>query len=117
MPKEYINYTITSDNGQFWAKVCGKYPITILNPACLSTQLPMAYPTPPKTTSIHITLNDKEVSWTNYSQIYPEALHHTAIGYWSMIQCVIENVSDSFLLEIQYEHPVQLINENYYVSL
>ncbi len=110
MPKEDINYTITSDNGQFWAKVHGKYPITILNPSCLPTQLPMVYPIPPNTTNIHITLNNKEVSWSNYTALYPEALHHTAIGDWSMIRCILENVSDSFLLEIQYEHLVQKIN-------
>ena len=113
MPKEYINYTITSENGQFWAKVYGKYPIAGLNPSCLPTQLAMVYPTPPNTTNIHITLNDKEVSWSNYTSLYPEDLHHTAIGDWSMIQCILENVSDSFLLEIQYEHPVQIVNENY----
>ena len=113
MPKEYVNYTITSDNGQFWAKVYGKYPITILNPSCSPRQLPMVYPTPPNTTNIHITLNDLEVSWSNYTTLYPEVLHHTAIGDWSMIQCILENVSDSFLLEIQYEHPVQIVNENY----
>ena len=113
MPKEYINYTIASNNGQLWAKVYGKYPITILNPTYLPTQLPMVYPIPPNTTNIHITLNDKEVSWTNYSQIYPEALHHTAIGDWPMIQCALENVSESFLLEIQYEHPIQHTNEEY----
>ena len=73
----------------------------------------MVYPTPPNTTNIQITFNDKEVSWTNDSQIHPEALHHTAIGDWSMIQCILENVSDSFLLEIQYEHQVQQINGEY----
>jgi len=113
MPKEYINYTITSTNGQFWVKVCGKYPVNILNPSCSQLQFPMVYPTPPNTTNIHIKLDDKEVFWTNYSQIYPQALHHTAIGDWSMIQCSLENVSDSFLLEIQYEHLVQQINGEY----
>lgn len=112
MPKEYINYTITSNNEQLWAKVYGKYPITILNPSSLPAQLPLVYPIPPNTTNIHITLNQKEITWTNYTKIYPEALHHTAIGEWSMIQCILENVTESFLLEIQYEHPVQKINGN-----
>jgi hypothetical protein len=113
MPKEYINYTITKTNGQFWAKVYGKYPINISNPSSSQLQFPMAYPTPPDTTNIHITLNDKELSWTNYTQIYPKELHHTAIGDWPMIQCVIENVSESFLLEIKYEHLIQQINGEY----
>ena len=112
MRKEYINYTITSNNEQFLAKVYGKYPITILNPSSLPTQFPMVYPIPPNTTNIHITLNHKELAWTNYTKIYPEVLHHTAIGDWSMIHCILENVTESFLLEIQYEHPVQKINGN-----
>jgi len=112
MPKEYINYAITKSNGQFWAKVYGKYPINILNSSS-QLQFPMVYPTPPDTTNIHITLNDIALSWTNYTQIYPQELHHTAIGDWSMIQCILENVSESFLLEIQYEHPVQQTNGEY----
>lgn len=113
MSKEYINYTITSHNEQLWAKVYGKYPIKILNYSTHSQMdLPMVYPTPPNTTHIHINLNGKELEWSNYSQSYPEALHHTAIGDWPMIQCIIENVSDSFLLEIQYEHPIQQINKS-----
>jgi len=113
MPKEYINYTITKTNGQFWAKVYGKYPIKISNTSSSQVQIPMVYPTPPNTTNIHITLNDIELSWTNYTQIYPQELHRTAIGDWSMIQCNLENVSETFLLEIQYEHPIQQINGEY----
>ena len=114
MAKEYINYTITKKNGLFWAKVEGKYPINILSNLSNSPiELPMIYPTPPNTTNINITLNGQELSWSNYTQSYPNAFHHTAIGEWSMIQCVIENVLDSFLLEIQYEHPVQQTNEGH----
>ncbi|MEJ2241402.1 MAG: hypothetical protein P8Y18_04590, partial [Candidatus Bathyarchaeota archaeon] len=112
MPEEYINYTITKSNGQFWAKVYGKYPIDIVNSSS-QLQFPMVYPTPPNTSNIHITLNDRELSWTNYTQIYPQELHYTAIGNWSMIQCILENVSESFLLEIQYEHPIQQIDGEY----
>jgi hypothetical protein len=114
MPKEYINYSITSNNGSLWAKVNGKYPITILTkPSCSPAKLPMVYPAPPGTTNIHITLNGTELSWSNYTQTYPDALHHTAIGDWTMIHCVIENISDTFLLEIQYEHPIQQANGTY----
>ncbi|NHJ31951.1 MAG: hypothetical protein FK732_03725, partial [Asgard group archaeon] len=114
MPEEYINYTITNRNGSLWTKVDGKYPITILNNSNNSQiDLPMVYPTPPNTKNIQITLNDKQLSWTNYSLLYPDLSHHTAIGDWSMVYCLIENVSDSFLLEIEYEHPIQKENEDY----
>jgi hypothetical protein len=110
MPKEYINYTISNKNGLYWAKVKGAYPIKILNSTNSQINLPMVYPTPPNTTNIHITLNGRELIWSNYTQTYPKTLHHTAIGDWSMVQCLIENVTDFFLLEIQYEHPIQLID-------
>ena len=114
MPEEYINYTITNRNGSLWAIVEGKYPITILNNTDNSQiELPMVYPTPPNTKNIQIKLNGKELSWTNYSLLYPDLFHHTAIGDWSMVYCLLENVSDSFLLEIQYEHPTQKENQNY----
>lgn len=111
MPKEYINYTISRKKGVLWAKIEGKYPINILgNSIKKQIDLPMVYPTPPNTTNIKITLNGQELNWSNYTQTYPESFHHTAIGDWPMIQCVIENVSNFFLLEIQYEHPIQQIN-------
>lgn len=113
MPKEHINYTITNKNGSYWVKIQGKYPIKILNSNTPEINFPMIYPTPPNTTNIHITLNGKELNWSNYTQTYPETLHHTAIGDWTMIQCLIENVKDAFLLEIQYEHPIQQLKGIY----
>ena len=110
IPKESINYTITNKNGSYWAKIQGKYPIKILNSNTPQINLPMLYPTPPNTTNIHIKLNGQELNWSNYTQTYPDLLHHTAIGEWSMIQCILENVSESFLLEIQYKHPIQQID-------
>jgi hypothetical protein len=112
MPVEHINYTITEINGTLWAKIDGNYPITILNQRnCY--ELPMVYPMPPQTTNINLTLNGQELEWSNYTQTYPELLHRTAIGNWSMISSVLENVSDSFLLEIHYEHPLQVVNGSY----
>jgi hypothetical protein len=73
----------------------------------------MVYPTPPGTTNIHVKMNETELDWSNYTEAYPNALHHTAIGDWPMIYCVIAPVSDYFMLKIHYEHPVQLINGSY----
>jgi hypothetical protein len=115
MPKEYINYTITRVNGTLWAKIDGTYPIYLLHETddashCVPLdELPMVYPTPPGTTNIHVKMNETELDWSNY----PHDTHHTAIGDWSMIYCVIAPVSDYFVLKIHYEHPVQLINGSY----
>jgi hypothetical protein len=115
MPIEYVNYTITSINGTLWAKIDGYYPIYLLKQMdCSFTgDLPMVYPMPPQTTNIHVSLDGKEVSWSNYTQSYPEALHHTAVGDWWMIYSTLENVSDYFELRIHYEHPLEMVNGSY----
>jgi hypothetical protein len=115
MPIEHVNYTITNINGSMWAKIDGNYPISILTEqGCVfSGDLPMVYPMPPGATNIHVWLGDRELPWSNYTQAYPEALHHTAIGDWGMIYCTLVNVSQSFLLKIHYEHPLQTFNGSY----
>ncbi len=112
MPEEYINYTVTRVNGTLWAKIDGTYPIYLLSESegdshCVPLdELPMVYPIPPNTTNIHLKLNKTELEWSNYTH----GTHHTAIGDWPMIYCVITPVSDYFMLKIHYEHPVQVIN-------
>jgi hypothetical protein len=115
MPVEHINYTITRINGTLWAKIDGNYPISIqTEPNCkFSGDLPMVYPMPPQTSNIHVWLGDSELNWSNYTQAYPEALHHTALGDWWMIYTVLPDVSDSFVLKIHYEHPLQRVNNSY----
>jgi len=119
MPEEYINYTITRVDGTLWAKIDGTYPIYLLSESEGDSQcfppdeLPMVYPTPPDTINIHVKMNETELDWSNYTEAYPNALHHTAIGDWPMIYCVIAPVSDYFVVKIHYEHPVQLINGSY----
>jgi hypothetical protein len=112
MPMEYINYTISCINGTLWAKIDGNYPIYILSQSgcAFSGELPMVYPMPPQTTNIHVWLGDQELSWSNYTQSNPGALHHTAIGDWWMINSVLRNVSGFFVLKIHYEHPMEAVN-------
>ncbi len=73
----------------------------------------MVYPMPPQTTNISISLDGREMSWSNYTQSYPDALHHTAIGDWWMIYANLENISDYFELRIHYEHPLEMVNGSY----
>ena len=115
MPVEYVNYTITRVNGTLWAKIDGNYPIYLLKQSdcTFNGELPMVYPMPLGTTNIHVTLGDRELSWINYTEAYPEALHHTAIGDWSMIYSVLSPVSDFFVLKIHYEHPLEVANGSY----
>lgn len=111
MPVEYVNYTIVPVNGSLWAKIDGTYPIHINGNA--PDVLPMLYPTPPNTTNIHLYLEGKELSFSNYTEQYPYALHHTAIGDWEMVATAFTPNSDEFLLEIHYEHPLPMVNGSY----
>lgn len=127
MPEEYINYTISRVNGSLWAKVDGTYPLHKFGIDCqdqalsinntwftfTGDTLPMVYPTPPGTTNISVKVNEKELKWSNYTQIVPDALHYTAIGDWPMISCTIHPVLDQFMLKIHYEHPIMLMNGSY----
>jgi hypothetical protein len=107
MPVEYVNYTITTVNGSLWAKIDGTYPLNVLY---WQGALPLVYPTPPGTTNISLKMDETELSWNNFTEIYPEAVHFTAIGNWPMINCIINPVPEYFTLKIHYEHPVVLIN-------
>ena len=109
MPQEYLNYTITDVNGTPWAVIDGVYPMHLSE----ITFLPMVYPTPPGTTNMHIKLDGTELSWINYSEIDPTALHYTDIGEWQMVYCVVNPSSQDFMLQIHYEHPIQIINGSY----
>ncbi len=109
MPVEYVNYTIFNANGSLWAKIDGLYPIYNSG----FDVLPMAYPTPPGTTNISIWLDGVEIQWANYNEFYLENLHHTGIGDWTAVYAVLNNVSDFFVLQIHYEHPIQVINSSY----
>jgi len=115
MPIEYVNYTITTIDGSLWAIVDGDYPIHVSSQSGygFNGELPIVYPMPPNTTNIHLYLADKELSWTNYTQTYPDQLHHTAIGDWWIIYSVLSNISDFFELKIHYEHPLQIVNGRY----
>ena len=107
MPVEYVNYTITSINGTLWAKIDGVYPLHVV---FWQGALPLVYPTPPNTTNITVKVDDTELDWGNFTEIYPEARHYTAIGDWTMINCTIDPVPEYFTLKIHYEHPVEVIN-------
>lgn len=107
MPEEFINYTITTVNGSLWAKIDAAYPIQVL----LSPEsLLLFYPTPPGTINISLKMDETELNWNNYTEIYPDAVHVTVLGNWPMINCTINPVPEYFTLKIHYEHPVMLIN-------
>jgi hypothetical protein len=112
MPIEHVNYTVSTINGELWAVIDGEYPIALnAAPSCgFNGELPMVYPMPPGTGNIHVYLDGDEVAWSNYTQTYPTALHHTAIGDWWMIYAPLSGLSDSFLLKIHYEHPLEQLN-------
>jgi len=100
-----------SVNGALWAEIDGTYPMHISGE--LPDVLPMVYPTPPQTTNISITLDGKQLPYSNYTEVYPSALHHTAIGDWAMVATTISPVTKDFTLRIHYEHPLQAINGSF----
>jgi len=110
MPEEYVDYTITQAGGVLWAKIEGTYPILYTGS---DESIPMVYPIPPGTTNILVTLDNIELDWNNFTEVYPDDFHHTAIGDWQMISTTIEPFSGYFVLRIHYEHPVQMINGSY----
>ncbi len=107
MPEEWVNYTVTTINGALWAVVDGLYPMH-LSPEV--TPLPMVYPTPPNTTDMQIRLDGAEVAWSNFTDIEPTARHYTVIGDWQMVYCTIEPTNADFVLQIHYQHPIEIIN-------
>lgn len=114
MPEEYINYTVVCVNGTLWAKIDGEYPISLLAASkgyarCALHELPMCYPIPPGTRNIHVEVDGAPLEWSHYDY----DTHHTALGDWSMICCVLAPVPDRFMLKIHYEHPIQVINGSY----
>ena len=110
MPEEQVNYTITQIGDALWAKIDGTYPITYSG---TEPSIPMVYPIPPGTTNISVWINNDKLNWSRFTETNPEALHHTAIGDWSEILTVLDNISDHFVLRIHYEHPLQMINGSY----
>jgi hypothetical protein len=112
MPQEYLNYTITVQNGALWAIIDGEYPMHYSSFSG-EMQLPMIYPTPPNTTNVHVYLDGSELVWSNYTEIYPTARHYTDIGNWQMISTVITPAAQDFMLAIHYEHPVEKVNGTY----
>jgi hypothetical protein len=115
MPEEQVSYIITRVNGTLWAKIDGTYPLRILTeadgaPSCAPSELPMVYPTPPGTTNMHVKVDGIDLDWDYCPQ---EDTHHTAIGNWNMIYCMIAPVPEQFMLEIHYEHPLEQVNGSY----
>jgi parallel beta-helix repeat protein len=113
MPQEYINYTVSNINGSLWATVDGVYQMHI-SPDLVGQEIQMVYPTPPGTTrDIRLSLDGQTISWSNYTQTNPEALHYTYLGEWPMITCTILPSSTDFQLRIHYQHPIMQANGSY----
>lgn len=112
MPREYLNYTLTYREGKPWVAIDGVYPMH-LSDEMVGAPLPMVYPTPPDTVNMHVWLDGAELSWSNYRDLDPVAQHYTDIGNWQMIYCPVTPSSNDILMQIHYEHPVQVTNGSY----
>jgi len=105
MPVEYVNYTVSSVNGNLWAFVDGTYPIQIPQ-SSVGQELPMIYPMPTGVTNISIELNGQDVAFGNLTQADPDMFHYTYLGDWQMIFFNIQPATPNFVLTIHYQHPI-----------
>lgn len=122
MPEEHIDYTVSLDGEKVWVNVEGTYFMKKLFGAgeefyidgnryvVVSDELSLVYPTPPGARNISLKIDDNELSWSNYTEFNPQALHTTALGKWPMIYCKIRETPRDFILKISYTHPVEAIN-------
>jgi len=127
MPEEYIDGTISLVNGTLWAKVDGTYPlykfdvgdqdpviwINYTGWGFVADYQNVLYPVPPNTTNISVKMNGTELSWTNFTETLPEAIHPTAIGDWSYITWGIRPIPDHFVIKTHYEHPIPTKDGNF----
>ena len=111
MPEEYLNYSVIERNGVPYAVIDGFYPMFCKNAEKVGLIM-MVYPTPPDTENITISFNATSLMWSNFTEKYPEALHHTVLGEWSMIETSF-TPSKYFTLTIHYEHPISKNEEKY----
>jgi parallel beta-helix repeat protein len=111
VPQEYINYTITDVNETIWAEVQEVCPTHFSTPN--GSDLPLLYAMPPNTTDIHVFLNGNEIQWSNFNAIDPATKNQTDIGNLQMIYSLLKSPPTDFLLEINYKHPIQVVNGSY----
>jgi len=104
MPYEYIDATISLDEGVMKAKVNGTY--TFENHGYYFVT--MYYPVPPDSEGISVKLGNTLLDW-NYSNWN----YSTVIGDFPMIWWSIEDTPEHFNVTTYYEHPVPLIDGNY----
>ncbi|MEM0253453.1 MAG: NosD domain-containing protein [Candidatus Bathyarchaeia archaeon] len=125
MPREYINCAICLIGSETWARVEGVYVMRKIFGAgerfhvnsheylVLSDELSMAYPMPPKSRNISIKIDGLTISWSNYTEINPQALYLTALGKWPMIRFKIDKTPNNFTLRVYYEYPLSKVNGSY----
>jgi len=106
MPYEYIDTTISLDEGVVKAKVNGTY--TFFNAGY--DNVTMDYPVPPDSEGISVKFGNTSLDW-NYSNWN----YSTVIGDFPMIWWSIEEPPEYeyFNVTTYYEHPVPLIDGNY----
>ena len=104
MPYEYIEATVSLDEGVMTAKVNGTYTFENLGYDFVT----MDYPVPPDSEGISVRINETLLDWDIIDAIYP-----TVIGTFTMIRWLIEPVPNHFNITTYYEHPVPLLDGNY----
>jgi len=104
MPYEYIDATISLDDGVMKAKVNGTY--TFENHGY--DNVTMDYPVPPDSQGFSVKLGNTSLDWD-----YTGSNYSTVIGDFPMIRWFIKPLPADFNVTTYYEHPVPLLVGNY----
>jgi len=104
MPKEYIYANITVSSEGAYAKVNGTYPF--LNSGY--NNISMSYPLPQNSTNVSVQVSGNTTPWW-----YSDADYSTIFGELPVINWTIDPAPHTFSVEVDYEHTVPMIGQNF----
>jgi hypothetical protein len=104
MPKEYIYANITVSSEGAYAKVNGTYPFVNYG----YNNISMSYPLPQNSTNVSVQISGNTTPWW-----YSDADYSTIFGELPVINWTIDPAPHTFSVEVDYEHTVPLIDQNF----
>lgn len=107
MPYEYIYANITVNSSGAYARVNGTYPFENYGFQNIS----MYYPLPKNSTNISVKIDGNPVPWSYSNNTYPTIFGDLPMINWTLF--FINPYPEYFSLEVDYEHAVPIIDQNF----
>jgi hypothetical protein len=104
MPYEYIYANITVTDGSAYARVNGTYPFENIGYKNIS----MSYPLPSDASNVSVWVDGNTTFWWYTNQTYA-----TVFGDQPVMNWTIDPAPDNFTVEVDYEHSVPLVGQNF----